>query len=377
MSDVRAGRRWRSCSATCEPAASTGSSSSATWEFAGARGAGLGPLHLDLPLGDVPLPAGRGSRRRLAPYWRGWRAFSAETAAGRRQYLLMLRIGAADRHPQRRRAGDLRPGGRADRSHRRDRARAAIRSPSTSPACRSWCRSASPAPRPPGWGTPSAVATSPGRGGRRRPACCSGPGTMACFALLFATLPGPLGHLYTQDPAVIAVVVALLPIAAVFQVFDGLQVVARRRAPRRRGHHLPRRHGIDRLLGDRPARGLGPRLPRRPRRPRPLVGVRGRPDDRGDPAPAAHRRPLPRPPRARAAARSNASTQKEGKGTRDELQGPLLRPRGRLRLVPPRLPARRCSTSSTSLARRPRRSPGTAPPATARPPWTSPSASSG
>jgi MATE family multidrug resistance protein len=48
---------------------------------------------------------------------------------------------------------------------------------------------------------------------------------MSCFALLFAAVPGPLGRLYTQDPAVIYVVTLLLPIAAMFQVFDGLQVV--------------------------------------------------------------------------------------------------------------------------------------------------------
>jgi MATE family multidrug resistance protein len=48
---------------------------------------------------------------------------------------------------------------------------------------------------------------------------------MSGFALLFATLPGPLGRLYTRDPEVLAVVALLLPIAAVFQVFDGLQVV--------------------------------------------------------------------------------------------------------------------------------------------------------
>ena len=49
---------------------------------------------------------------------------------------------------------------------------------------------------------------------------------MSCFAVLFATLAVPLGHLYTQDRAVIAMVAALLPIAAVFQVFDGIQVVS-------------------------------------------------------------------------------------------------------------------------------------------------------
>jgi MATE family multidrug resistance protein len=52
-----------------------------------------------------------------------------------------------------------------------------------------------------------------------------GGGVMLVFAALFAVFPEPLARLYTQDPAVIAVAAALLPIAAVFQIFDGTQVV--------------------------------------------------------------------------------------------------------------------------------------------------------
>jgi MATE family multidrug resistance protein len=52
-----------------------------------------------------------------------------------------------------------------------------------------------------------------------------GGGVMLVFAALFAAFPGFLARLYTQDPAVIAVAASLLPIAAVFQVFDGTQVV--------------------------------------------------------------------------------------------------------------------------------------------------------
>ena len=64
-------------------------------------------------------------------------------------------------------------------------------------------------------------------GARRSAAVCllMGGGTMLGFALLFVAFPGPLARLYTQDPGVIAMVTALLPIAAAFQVFDGLQVV--------------------------------------------------------------------------------------------------------------------------------------------------------
>ncbi|HET9210463.1 MAG TPA: MATE family efflux transporter, partial [Thermoanaerobaculia bacterium] len=53
-----------------------------------------------------------------------------------------------------------------------------------------------------------------------------GAATMLTGAALFILFPGPLARLYTSDPAVIAMITALLPIAAAFQVFDGLQVVS-------------------------------------------------------------------------------------------------------------------------------------------------------
>src|SRR4029079_17939595 len=76
------------------------------------------------------------------------------------------------------------------------------------------------------------VGNAIGRGdmpGARRAAAASlllGGGVMIVFAALFAALPQALARLYTQDLAVIAMAAALLPIAAVFQVFDGVQVVA-------------------------------------------------------------------------------------------------------------------------------------------------------
>jgi MATE family multidrug resistance protein len=57
-------------------------------------------------------------------------------------------------------------------------------------------------------------------------ALVAGSGFMACTALLFLTLPAALTALYTDEPAVVVVAVALIPVAGVFQVFDGLQVVA-------------------------------------------------------------------------------------------------------------------------------------------------------
>ena len=49
---------------------------------------------------------------------------------------------------------------------------------------------------------------------------------MACMALLLIGAPRMLAGLYTTDAAVLALAVLLLPIAGVFQVFDGLQVVS-------------------------------------------------------------------------------------------------------------------------------------------------------
>lgn len=53
-----------------------------------------------------------------------------------------------------------------------------------------------------------------------------GAGFMLLAAVALVALPGPLARLFTQDAAVLAVTVLLLPIAGVFQVFDGLQVVS-------------------------------------------------------------------------------------------------------------------------------------------------------
>lgn len=49
---------------------------------------------------------------------------------------------------------------------------------------------------------------------------------MLVTACAFLAAPGPLARIYTADAGVLAIVVALLPIAGVFQVADGLQAVA-------------------------------------------------------------------------------------------------------------------------------------------------------
>lgn len=53
-----------------------------------------------------------------------------------------------------------------------------------------------------------------------------GAGVMCLSALLFSLVPSGLGGLYTDDAAVIAVLVLLLPVAGAFQLFDGVQVVS-------------------------------------------------------------------------------------------------------------------------------------------------------
>lgn len=48
---------------------------------------------------------------------------------------------------------------------------------------------------------------------------------MCMSALFMLTIPQLLAHIYTNDSAVVVIAVVLLPIAGLFQVFDGLQVV--------------------------------------------------------------------------------------------------------------------------------------------------------
>lgn len=49
---------------------------------------------------------------------------------------------------------------------------------------------------------------------------------MAATAAAFLLFPGLLARVYSSDPAVLALAATLIPLAGVFQVFDGLQVVA-------------------------------------------------------------------------------------------------------------------------------------------------------
>lgn len=53
-----------------------------------------------------------------------------------------------------------------------------------------------------------------------------GAGVMSLSGLAFAFFPSVLARLYTDEPGLVAMAATLIPIAAAFQVFDGLQVVA-------------------------------------------------------------------------------------------------------------------------------------------------------
>jgi MATE family multidrug resistance protein len=53
-----------------------------------------------------------------------------------------------------------------------------------------------------------------------------GIGFMSCTAILFLSAPLGLARLYTPDPEVVMVAAVLIPLAGVFQVFDGTQTVA-------------------------------------------------------------------------------------------------------------------------------------------------------
>lgn len=52
-----------------------------------------------------------------------------------------------------------------------------------------------------------------------------GVGFMACMAVLFWLVPTALADAYTTDPATRLMAATLIPIAAVFQIFDGTQVI--------------------------------------------------------------------------------------------------------------------------------------------------------
>lgn len=53
-----------------------------------------------------------------------------------------------------------------------------------------------------------------------------GVGFMAAMAVLFGLIPGALAGAFSRDPATFAMAATLIPIAAVFQVFDGTQVIS-------------------------------------------------------------------------------------------------------------------------------------------------------
>jgi MATE family multidrug resistance protein len=67
---------------------------------------------------------------------------------------------------------------------------------------------------------------SAGTRGAARAALAAGAAFMTVTATIFLGAPRQLAGLYSRDLAVQAIAVALIPVAGVFQVFDGLQVVS-------------------------------------------------------------------------------------------------------------------------------------------------------
>ncbi|MCB9919669.1 MAG: MATE family efflux transporter [Planctomycetes bacterium] len=61
---------------------------------------------------------------------------------------------------------------------------------------------------------------------RARIALVTGAAIMAVWGVFFWLTPAPLLRVFTDDPAVLTVALTLMPLAALFQIFDGLQVVA-------------------------------------------------------------------------------------------------------------------------------------------------------
>ncbi len=74
----------------------------------------------------------------------------------------------------------------------------------------------------------NAIGRGDPQGARRSAVVCLfiGTLTMVCSALTFWYFPRPLSRLYTPEEGVLAIAVTLIPIAAVFQIVDGIQVVA-------------------------------------------------------------------------------------------------------------------------------------------------------
>ena len=66
----------------------------------------------------------------------------------------------------------------------------------------------------------------PGTRGAARAALLCGIGFMSCTAVAFLTTPETFAGLYTDEGRVLGIAVALIPLAGVFQVFDGTQTVA-------------------------------------------------------------------------------------------------------------------------------------------------------
>ncbi len=109
-----------------------------------------------------------------------------------------------------------------------------------------------------------------------RAALFTGGGFMAATAGVFLGMPGALARIYTTDPAVLALAVSLIPIAGVFQVFDGLQVVCVGILRGLGDTRAPMVVALVRILAHRHPRERAARVRDTTRGPGPLVGHSGR-----------------------------------------------------------------------------------------------------
>ena len=117
-------------------------------------------------------------------------------------------------------------------------------------------------------GVSSAAAVAVGQAiGRREPVSARRDGFIAiglgcafmlCAAVAFLTVPGPILRVYTDDVQVLSVGTGLLAIAALFQLFDGIQTVATGALPRAWKYAHADACGSRRLLAFRAAYWIFP-----------------------------------------------------------------------------------------------------------------------
>jgi MATE family multidrug resistance protein len=127
-----------------------------------------------------------------------------------------------------------------------------------------------------------------------RAAYICGVGFMSIAALAFLGAPRLLAHAFTPDERVVSLAAVLIPIAGVFQVFDGGQAVGRRCAARRGRHDRAARRHARGLLDRRRSGERVSRIQDVARAGRVVVGFRRLARRGGDLSLSTNQDPLPR-----------------------------------------------------------------------------------